>query len=111
MLDLKYSMQHLLARMLHKTNPKASLKAVDGMIQDVEAYVPYCFSKDVMLIILDTAMLHGNTHSVSFELLSHCRLHRIKIPSRRCSISTKLQPWLAVMEIRLCQRWQLSLNP
>lgn len=37
MLDLKYSMQHLLARMLHKTNPKASLKAVDGMIQDVEA--------------------------------------------------------------------------
>lgn len=40
MLDLKYSMQMLLARMLHKTNPKASLKAVDGMIQDVEAYVP-----------------------------------------------------------------------
>lgn len=39
MLDLKYSMQHLLARMLHKINPKASLKAVDGMIQDVEAYV------------------------------------------------------------------------
>ncbi|EAW08657.1 uncharacterized protein ACLA_095900 [Aspergillus clavatus NRRL 1] len=38
MLDLKYSMQHLLARMLHKSNPKASLKAVDGMIQDVEAY-------------------------------------------------------------------------
>ncbi|RMJ21535.1 hypothetical protein PHISP_07593 [Aspergillus sp. HF37] len=38
MLDLKYSMQHLMARMLHKTNPKASLKAVDGMIQDVEAY-------------------------------------------------------------------------
>ncbi|KAF7117518.1 hypothetical protein CNMCM5793_006540 [Aspergillus hiratsukae] len=38
MLDLKYSMQHLLARMLHKTNPKAALKAVDGMIQDVEAY-------------------------------------------------------------------------
>ena len=39
MLDLKYSMQHLMARMLHKTNPKASLKAVDSMIQDVEAYV------------------------------------------------------------------------
>ncbi|OJJ43782.1 hypothetical protein ASPZODRAFT_135808 [Penicilliopsis zonata CBS 506.65] len=38
MLDLKYSMQQLLARMLHKTNPKASLKAVDGMIEDVEAY-------------------------------------------------------------------------
>ncbi|KAE8388816.1 cohesin loading factor-domain-containing protein [Aspergillus alliaceus] len=38
MLDLKYSMQHLFARMLHKTNPRASMKAVDGMIQDVEAY-------------------------------------------------------------------------
>ncbi|KAL4877698.1 cohesin loading factor-domain-containing protein [Aspergillus karnatakaensis] len=38
MLDLKYSMQHLLARMLWKTSPKASLKAVDGMIHDVEAY-------------------------------------------------------------------------
>ncbi|RDW83954.1 uncharacterized protein DSM5745_04280 [Aspergillus mulundensis] len=38
MLDLKYSMQHLLARMLYKTNPKAALKAVDGMIQDTEAY-------------------------------------------------------------------------
>jgi ribosomal protein L30/L7E len=32
-------MQHLLARMLYKTNHKAALKAVDGMIQDVEAYV------------------------------------------------------------------------
>lgn len=39
MLDLKYSMQILLARMLHKSNPKASLKAIDGMIQDVGAYV------------------------------------------------------------------------
>jgi hypothetical protein len=39
MLDLKYSMQHLLARMLYRSNPKASLKAVDGMIQDVETYV------------------------------------------------------------------------
>lgn len=45
MLDLKYSMQHLMARMLHKTNPKASLKAVDGMIQDVEAYVALGYLK------------------------------------------------------------------
>jgi hypothetical protein len=30
-------MQQLLARMLYKSNPKAALKAVDGMIQDVEA--------------------------------------------------------------------------
>jgi hypothetical protein len=47
MLDLKYSMQHLMARMLHKTNPKASLKAVDGMIQDVEAYVALGYFRHV----------------------------------------------------------------
>lgn len=49
MLDLKYSMQHLLARMLHKTNPKASLKAVDGMIQDVEAYVIFPSVNEVFI--------------------------------------------------------------
>ena len=51
MLDLKYSMQHLLARMLHKSNPKASLKAVDGMIQDVEAYVIPLVSRQAALMI------------------------------------------------------------
>jgi hypothetical protein len=29
-------MQQLLARMLFKSNPKAAVKTVDGMIQDVE---------------------------------------------------------------------------
>lgn len=29
-------MQQLLARMLHKSNPKAAAKAVDKMIEDVE---------------------------------------------------------------------------
>ncbi|EED12456.1 conserved hypothetical protein [Talaromyces stipitatus ATCC 10500] len=38
LLDLKYTMQQLLARMLHKTNPKAAAKAVDKMIEDVETY-------------------------------------------------------------------------
>ncbi|OKL56816.1 hypothetical protein UA08_07959 [Talaromyces atroroseus] len=38
LLDLKYTMQQLLARMLHKSNPKAAAKAVDNMIQDVETY-------------------------------------------------------------------------
>lgn len=68
MLDLKYSMQHLLARMLHKTNPKASLKAVDGMIQDVEAYVISPFSTDSLNAhaLSDTATLHGSIPFVSF---------------------------------------------
>ncbi|KAI5286908.1 hypothetical protein KEM54_006407 [Ascosphaera aggregata] len=38
LLDLKYTMQQLLARTLFKSNPKAALKAVDGMIQEVEVY-------------------------------------------------------------------------
>jgi hypothetical protein len=62
MLDLKYSMQHLLARMLHKTNPKASLKAVDGMIQDVEAYVIFFHQCLISLLIpfTDIAMRLGS---------------------------------------------------
>ncbi|KZZ87530.1 Cohesin loading factor [Ascosphaera apis ARSEF 7405] len=38
LLDLKYTMQHLLARTLFKSNPKASLKAIDNMIAETEAY-------------------------------------------------------------------------
>ena len=41
LLDLKYTMQQLLARMLHKSNPKAAAKAVDKMIEDVETCVLY----------------------------------------------------------------------
>lgn len=37
LLDLKYSMQHLLVRVLYSTKPKASLKSLDGIIKDVEA--------------------------------------------------------------------------
>ena len=35
--DLKYNMQHLLARVLFKQNSRASLKYLDGVINDVEA--------------------------------------------------------------------------
>jgi hypothetical protein len=38
LLAIKYTMQALLARVLHRSNPKAALKAIDGMIEDVEAY-------------------------------------------------------------------------
>lgn len=37
MFDLKYNMQHLLARVIFKVNPRASLKFIDGVIEDVEA--------------------------------------------------------------------------
>ena len=38
LLAVKYTMQAVLARVLRRSNPKAALKAIDGMIEDVEAY-------------------------------------------------------------------------
>ncbi|OJD16601.1 hypothetical protein AJ78_03241 [Emergomyces pasteurianus Ep9510] len=38
MYDLKYCMQQLLARILYKSNPKAAMKHVDGVIHDIEGY-------------------------------------------------------------------------
>ena len=36
--DLKYSMQHLLARVMFKTNPKAAYKMIENLLPDIEAY-------------------------------------------------------------------------
>ncbi|KAI4150214.1 MAG: hypothetical protein LQ341_001147, partial [Variospora aurantia] len=36
--DLKYNMEHLLAQVLFKGSPRASLKFLDGVIKDAEAY-------------------------------------------------------------------------
>ena len=36
--DIKYNMQHLLARILFEKNPRAAFKFLDGITQDVEAY-------------------------------------------------------------------------
>ncbi len=38
LLDLKYTMQVLLSRVLYRSNPKAATKAIDGIIEDVGAY-------------------------------------------------------------------------
>lgn len=35
--DTKYNMQYVLSRVLFKQNPRASLKYLDGIIEDVEA--------------------------------------------------------------------------
>ncbi|WEW61541.1 hypothetical protein PRK78_007031 [Emydomyces testavorans] len=37
MVDLKYSMQQLLCRILYKSNPKAAMKTIEGIIRGVEA--------------------------------------------------------------------------
>ncbi|PYH48243.1 uncharacterized protein BP01DRAFT_371812 [Aspergillus saccharolyticus JOP 1030-1] len=74
MLDLKYSMQHLLARMLHKTNPKASMKAVDGMIQDVEAYRHSAWEYAFRFLRVSLS-LSSHAHQDSVSALQH--LHKI----------------------------------
>ncbi|KAF7507038.1 hypothetical protein GJ744_010966 [Endocarpon pusillum] len=38
LLDLKYTMQVLMSRVLHRSNAKAATKAIDGIIEDVGAY-------------------------------------------------------------------------
>ncbi|KAJ6134230.1 hypothetical protein N7523_000552 [Penicillium sp. IBT 18751x] len=80
MLDLKYSMQHLLARMLYKTNPKASLKAVDGMIQDVEAYRHAAWEYAFRFLRVSLS-LSSSSHQDSVQALQH--LHRISTMASR----------------------------
>ncbi|KAJ5313724.1 uncharacterized protein N7443_000608 [Penicillium atrosanguineum] len=80
MLDLKYSMQHLLARMLHKTNPKASLKAVDGMIQDVEAYRHAAWEYAFRFLRVSLS-LSSSSHQDSVQALQH--LHKISAMAGR----------------------------
>ncbi|KAJ5778966.1 hypothetical protein N7457_006686 [Penicillium paradoxum] len=80
MLDLKYSMQHLLARMLHKSNPKASLKAVDGMIQDVEAYRHAAWEYAFRFLRVSLS-LSSSSHQDSVQALQH--LHKITAMASR----------------------------
>ncbi|KAL6231759.1 hypothetical protein BDW75DRAFT_243642 [Aspergillus navahoensis] len=80
MLDLKYSMQHLLARMLYKTNPKAALKAVDGMIQDVEAYRHSAWEYAFRFLRVSLS-LSSLTHQESTSALQH--LHKVSTMASR----------------------------
>ncbi|KAJ6151077.1 hypothetical protein N7470_007671 [Penicillium chermesinum] len=70
MLDLKYSMQLLLARMLHKTNSKASLKAIDGMIQDVETYRHTAWEYAFRFLRVSLS-LSSSSHQETLHALQH----------------------------------------
>ncbi|KAL4941424.1 hypothetical protein BDV06DRAFT_212640 [Aspergillus oleicola] len=80
MLDLKYSMQHLLARMLYKSNPKAASKAVDGMIQDVEAY-RHCAWEYAFRFLRISLSLSSPAHQESTSALQN--LHKISTMASR----------------------------
>lgn len=75
LLDLKYSMQHLLARVLFKTNPRAALKTLDNVIPEAEAYqhVAWIYAFRFLRVSLslqipshpETSSALQNLHSIS----------------------------------------------
>ncbi|KAL9610314.1 MAG: hypothetical protein Q9167_004976 [Letrouitia subvulpina] len=70
--DLKYQMQHLLARVLYKRNPRASFKFVDGIIQDLEAYqyIPWVYAFRFLRL---SFLLEFSSHQENLIALSHVR--------------------------------------
>ncbi|KAI9793368.1 MAG: hypothetical protein M1816_000260 [Peltula sp. TS41687] len=61
--DLKHSMQHLLARVVFRRNPKAAMKLIDGVLEEVEAYqrIPwvYMFRFLRVSLCLELSSTHG----------------------------------------------------
>ena len=72
LLDLKYGMQHLQARLLHRKSPKAALKLLDGIIQDVEAYqhVAWVYAFRFLRV---TFSLGSGRHQDSVAAIQHLR--------------------------------------
>jgi Cohesin loading factor len=56
--DLKYNMQHLLARVTFLKNPKAAVRYLDGVIRDVEAvnHVPWIYAMRFLRVALSLQM-------------------------------------------------------
>lgn len=70
--DLKYHMQHLLAKVLYKRNPRASFKFVDGIIQDLEAYqyIPWVYAFRFLRL---SFLLEFSSHQENLSALNHVR--------------------------------------
>ena len=47
--DLKYSMQHMMMKVLYQRNPKAAIKALDQLIKDCTASVSFLPPSDIHL--------------------------------------------------------------
>ncbi|KZF21311.1 hypothetical protein L228DRAFT_170253 [Xylona heveae TC161] len=62
LLDSKYSMQHLLVKVLFKSNPKASLKFLDGIIYDAEAleHIPWVYAFRFLRVTLSLETSYSN---------------------------------------------------
>ena len=72
LLDLKYNMQHLLARVLFKASSRASSKFLDGVIKDVEAYqhAPWAYAFRFLRVSL---ALEVSSHQDIVAALSQLR--------------------------------------
>ena len=59
--DLKYNMQHLLARILFQKSPRAAFKFLDGIVQDAQAYqhIAWVYAFNFLAVSLH---LEGSSH-------------------------------------------------
>ena len=64
LLDLKYTMQQLLARVLHRSSPRAALKAVDKMIEDVEAYQHVAWNYAFRFLRITLSLASSSHHDI-----------------------------------------------
>ena len=69
----KYNMQYLLARILYIRNPRASIKFVDGTIQDLEAYQHVAWIYAFRFLRLSLS-LNLSSHQDNLAVLNQLRL-------------------------------------
>lgn len=71
--DLKYNMEHLLARVLFEGSPRASLKYLEGVIKDAEAYkhTGWAYGLRFLKVFL---LLKLSSHQDTLSALAHVRI-------------------------------------
>ncbi|KAI9832514.1 MAG: hypothetical protein M1819_004303 [Sarea resinae] len=72
MADLKYSMQHLLVRLLFKSNPRAAMRLVDSVISDAEAlkHVSWIYAFRFLRVSLS---IESTSHQEVLTAFQHLR--------------------------------------
>lgn len=70
--DLKYNMEHLLALVLFEGSPRASLKFLDGVIKNAEAYKHTAWVYGLRFLKV-SLLLKLSSHQDIFSALSHIR--------------------------------------
>ncbi|KAH6684131.1 cohesin loading factor [Halenospora varia] len=79
--DLKYSMQYLLAQIMSKKSPKASMKVLDGYIAEAEAYKHFSWVYALRFLRASYALESGNPTD------NHVAIHNLQKISDLASMS------------------------